>query len=366
MSRWTVSGSSSTPRAPRCASSPAPDRDAQAQASASPAPAEGDPAAAAAREEVRAQGPDRARPRGRRVADRLGRRAHVAVAGRPLGHVPQGAQGHQLVLHARLRDDVRVPQPGCHRRLPGDVLRPVRDARVRLDPQHQQRELIERRNRLEREEGEKKWKEEEVERERFQKEQKEKMERQEIKKDKQIIEMDKRKINTEDEDEKQNIIVVEEYPSKIYEKKCSNDQEFDYVFIVPLRDDKYVAHCYDDDFIQDFLNSPQQAMIEYDKDEKNARFLNFYTLLTNEHLKGFISIGKKEEGYRNELRELLLENDTFVLLPEITETYKPKGFNKDEIKIQKLKPISREIFLRKLKITKEMINNEENEGDEGM
>ena len=60
---------------------------------------------------------------------------------RPLDAVPQGPEGDQLVLHARLGDDVRLPHPGGHRRLPGDVLRPVADARVRVDPLHHQRRL---------------------------------------------------------------------------------------------------------------------------------------------------------------------------------------------------------------------------------
>ena len=72
---------------------------------------------------------------------RLDRRAHVAFGRRPLGDVPQGPEGDQLVLHARLGVDVRVPQPGGDRRLPGDVLRPVGDARLRVDPPRQQRRL---------------------------------------------------------------------------------------------------------------------------------------------------------------------------------------------------------------------------------
>ena len=47
---------------------------------------------------------------------RLGRRAHLAVGRRPLGDVPQGPEGHELVLHAGLRDDVRLPLAGGHRR----------------------------------------------------------------------------------------------------------------------------------------------------------------------------------------------------------------------------------------------------------
>ncbi len=62
--------------------------------------------------------------RGRDHRRRLDRRAHVAVARDPLAAVPQGPARHQLVLHARLGDAVRVPQPGRHRGVPGDVLPP--------------------------------------------------------------------------------------------------------------------------------------------------------------------------------------------------------------------------------------------------
>ena len=65
---------------------------------------------------------------GRDLRRRLGRRAHVAVRRPALDDVPQGPQGHQLVLHAGLGDDVRLPVAGRHRRVPGDVLRPVADA----------------------------------------------------------------------------------------------------------------------------------------------------------------------------------------------------------------------------------------------
>ena len=51
-------------------------------------------------------------------------------------------QGHQLGVHARLGDAVRVPQPGRHRRVPGDVLPPRRQRRrLRVDPQHQRQRL---------------------------------------------------------------------------------------------------------------------------------------------------------------------------------------------------------------------------------
>ena len=63
---------------------------------------------------------------------RLGRRAHVAVGRGPLGDVPQGPQGHELVLHARLGDAVRLPLAGRDGRVPGDVLRPVDHARLRV------------------------------------------------------------------------------------------------------------------------------------------------------------------------------------------------------------------------------------------
>ena len=64
--------------------------------------------------------------RGRQDRRRLGRRAHVAVGRRALAAVPQGPEGDQLVLHARLGDDVRLPLAGRDRRLPGDVLPPRR------------------------------------------------------------------------------------------------------------------------------------------------------------------------------------------------------------------------------------------------
>ena len=51
-------------------------------------------------------------------------------------------RGHQLGLHARLGDAVRVPQPGRHRRVPRDVLPPGRvRRRVRIDPQHQRQRV---------------------------------------------------------------------------------------------------------------------------------------------------------------------------------------------------------------------------------
>ena len=55
--------------------------------------------------------------------------------------VPQGPEGDQLVLHARLGDDVRLPVAGGHRRVPGDVLRPRPRPRLRQRPAHHQRRL---------------------------------------------------------------------------------------------------------------------------------------------------------------------------------------------------------------------------------
>ena len=52
---------------------------------------------------------------GRDPCGRLGRRAHVAVRRPALGDVPQGAQGHELVLHVRAR---RRCSPSSRRRSP--------------------------------------------------------------------------------------------------------------------------------------------------------------------------------------------------------------------------------------------------------
>ena len=71
---------------------------------------------------------------------RLGRRAHRRLQLPHRDALPQGAEGHQLVLHARLGDAVRVRRAGGHRRVPGDVLHAVADAGLRLDhPPHQRR-----------------------------------------------------------------------------------------------------------------------------------------------------------------------------------------------------------------------------------
>ena len=85
--------------------------------------------------------PARHRRRGGDHRRRLGRRAHVAVGRRALADVPQGPQGDQLVLHAGHGDDVRLPQPGGHRRLPGHVLRPVAHPGLRVGALHHQRGL---------------------------------------------------------------------------------------------------------------------------------------------------------------------------------------------------------------------------------
>ena len=46
------------------------------------------------------------------------------------------SQGHQLVLHARLGHDVRLPLAGGHRRLPGDVLRARLGSRAYASASH--------------------------------------------------------------------------------------------------------------------------------------------------------------------------------------------------------------------------------------
>ncbi|CAA9505989.1 MAG: Ubiquinol--cytochrome c reductase, cytochrome B subunit, partial [uncultured Solirubrobacteraceae bacterium] len=85
---------------------------------------------------------DQAARRGGHLGDRLGRRAHLPVPGRPLDDVPEDPQGDQLVLHAGLRDAVRVPLPDRDRRLLGDVLPPGRGGRrLRVRPVHHQRGL---------------------------------------------------------------------------------------------------------------------------------------------------------------------------------------------------------------------------------
>ena len=62
--------------------------------------------------------------RGRGRDRRLGRRAHRRRRIHEGHAVPQGPEGDQLVLHARLGDAVRVPVAGGDRRGPRDVLRP--------------------------------------------------------------------------------------------------------------------------------------------------------------------------------------------------------------------------------------------------
>ena len=73
---------------------------------------------------------------------RLGRRAHLPERRGPLADVPQGPERDQLVLHARLGHAVRLPQPGRHGRVPGDVLPPRRLRRgLRIDPLRHQRRV---------------------------------------------------------------------------------------------------------------------------------------------------------------------------------------------------------------------------------
>ena len=115
-------------------------QDAKAPSSAAPVRPEG--AAAAPRRGERQGGPRRGGQACGHHRRRLGRRAHLAERRRPLDDVPQGAQGHQLVLHARLGDDVRLPLPGRHGRVPGDVLPPrPRRRRLRIDPLRHQRRV---------------------------------------------------------------------------------------------------------------------------------------------------------------------------------------------------------------------------------
>ena len=75
--------------------------------------------------------PLRAGRRGRAssVVDWVDERTSLSGAG-ALAAVPQGPEGDQLVLHAGLGDDVRLPLAGGHRRVPGDVLRPRRATRA--------------------------------------------------------------------------------------------------------------------------------------------------------------------------------------------------------------------------------------------
>ena len=54
---------------------------------------------------------------------RLARRAHRRSPVPARLPLPQGPEGHELVLHARLGHDVRLPLAGGDRRVPGDVLR---------------------------------------------------------------------------------------------------------------------------------------------------------------------------------------------------------------------------------------------------
>src|SRR5207344_1934517 len=81
----------------------------------------------------------RRRGAGRRA--RLGRPAHRRLRLLHRDALPQGAEGDQLVLHARLGDPLRLHRPGHHRGLPGDVLHALDDPGLPLDLPHQQRSL---------------------------------------------------------------------------------------------------------------------------------------------------------------------------------------------------------------------------------
>ena len=72
---------------------------------------------------------------------RLDRRAHLAVRRRPLADVPQGPEGHQLVLHARLGDDVRLPLQAVTGVFLAMYYDPSPTQRLRVDPPHHQRRL---------------------------------------------------------------------------------------------------------------------------------------------------------------------------------------------------------------------------------
>ena len=85
-----------------------------------------------------AQGGGARDPHRHRRLDRRAHRRRPVPARLPL---PQGAEGHELVLHARLGDDVRVPLAGRDRRLPGDVLPALGHPGLRVGPAHQQRRV---------------------------------------------------------------------------------------------------------------------------------------------------------------------------------------------------------------------------------
>ncbi len=116
----------------RCPSSSSPSSRARRPA---PCPAPWSRAAPARRDERQGRPGGRRRRGGHRRRRLLDERTSLSGAG-ALDVFRKVPKGTKLVLHAGLGDDVRLPQPGDDRRVPGDVLRPVADPRVRVDPVH--------------------------------------------------------------------------------------------------------------------------------------------------------------------------------------------------------------------------------------
>ena len=104
-------------------------------------PGPGRPEDGAAGAPLRRAAARRPRQGGARRRPRLGRPAHRRDRLPHRDALPQGAEGDQLVLHARLGDADRLHRPGDHRRLPGDVLHALDHPGLRLDRPHQQRRL---------------------------------------------------------------------------------------------------------------------------------------------------------------------------------------------------------------------------------
>ena len=100
-----------TRRMPKLAS-PADPEDAEPPAPPRPARAE------------KARPLDHAKEAGISAVDWVDERTSLSGAA-ALGDVPQGPEGDELVLHAGLGDDVRLPVAGGDRRVPGDVLHAV-------------------------------------------------------------------------------------------------------------------------------------------------------------------------------------------------------------------------------------------------
>ena len=122
-SRSTASASTSTRRGPTRAGTARADDVPEAASPPAPGRAEG-AAAAPGRAATARPGPlEHAKEAGITVVDWVDERTSLSGAARWLmfRKVPEG---HQLVLHARLGDDVRLPLPGRHGRVPGDVLPP--------------------------------------------------------------------------------------------------------------------------------------------------------------------------------------------------------------------------------------------------